>query len=144
MSHTSSNGENSPNSNNKVERSSLSIHISNSNSKNTVKSNNEGSNPVFDRGKNESVETQDEGGSDIDRYERPPFERILNDDYTKINYGYDRRPKNSRKLKDVLRFLCTIVNDNVYKEGNTVYSFDIMNMTRDEINDRLKQRNLKD
>ena len=95
MSHTSSNEENSPNSNNKVERSSLSIHISNSNSKNTVESNNEGSNQVFDKGKNESVKTQDEGGSDIDRYERPPFERILNDDYTKINYGYDRSPKNS-------------------------------------------------
>ena len=52
MSHTSSNEENNPNSNNKVERSSLSIHISNSNSKNTVESNNEGSNQVFDKGKN--------------------------------------------------------------------------------------------
>ena len=100
----SSNGNNSPKSNSKVERSSLSIHIGNSNSTNTIESNKEGSSPVFDRGKDESVRTQHEGGSDIDRYERPPFERILNDDYAKINYGYDRRPKNSRKLKDVLSF----------------------------------------
>ena len=92
MSHTSSNGNNSPKSNSKVERSSLFIHIGSSNSKNSVESNKESSNPVFDRGKDESVKMQDEGGSDIDRYERPPFERILNDDYTKINSGYDRRP----------------------------------------------------
>ena len=39
MSHTSSNGNNSPKSNSKVERSSLSIHICSSNSKNSVESN---------------------------------------------------------------------------------------------------------
>ena len=77
MSHTSSNGNNSPKSNSKVERSSLSIYIGSSNSKNTVESNKEGSSPVFDRGKDdESVKVQDLGASNI-QMKKHPFMKIL-------------------------------------------------------------------
>ena len=39
--------------------------------------------------------------------------------------------------------MCTILNDDEYKEGNNVYSFEIMKMSRDEMNDRLQTCNLR-
>ena len=74
------NGDKNPEGNTKtIERSSLSILIGSRESRNSVESNKETSNPVFERGKDEqSVEVQDLGASNIES-NKHPFMKILED-----------------------------------------------------------------
>ena len=127
----------------KLERSSLNISIRSREGPSTrVPPSSE-----VDRGK-ESHGIQPESDRDRETHEEEsggtvPFWKLINPDYSEISVGYARKTKSSRKRKEILRFLCTVLSDVGNRETNTVYSIDIITMPRVEINKRLEYCELR-